>query len=79
MPDSMFYNDDTKLKDLTVGQLKDIIVETLNTEIFRLCAERERRVYEYKHVYEQKIPVYPDPHTTVYCSSKEGISDSNLT
>ena len=26
---NIFYNDDTKIKDLTVGQLKDIILEMI--------------------------------------------------
>ena len=66
MTDEVFYTDETKLKDLTVGQLKDIIIETLNSNgaIFG-----ERRTYEYQQVY-QLNPVYPDPSTTVYCEVK---------
>lgn len=61
---SVFYTDETKLKDLTVGQLKDIIIETLNSGIF----ERERRQYIYTSTYGiNHKPKYPDPFTTPYC------------
>ena len=66
MTDEVFYTDETKLKDLTVGQLKDIIIETLNNNIAVLG---ERRVYEYQKGY-QVNPVYPDPLTTVYCEAE---------
>ena len=66
MTDEVFYTDETKLKDLTVGQLKDIIIETLNNNIAVLG---ERRVYEYHHCY-QINSTYPDSPDTVYCSSE---------
>ena len=66
----VFYTDDTKIKDLTVGQLKDIIIETLNSGLFTRF-EPERRQYTYTPVYKY-TPVYPDPLNTPYCSAEKG-------
>ena len=60
----VFYTDDTKLKDLTVGQLKDIIIETLGHNI----VSSERRQYSYIGGYAaQPRPAYPDPAIEPYC------------
>lgn len=48
--DEVFYTDSTKLKDLTVGQLKDIIIETLNHGVFTRF-EPEKRYYQYETGY----------------------------
>ena len=67
--DEVFYTDETKLKDLTVGQLKDIIIETLNSGAFiKYEPTSERRIYEYKHVYNVPSP-YTDPNTHIYCET----------
>lgn len=64
----VFYNNETKLKELTVGQLKDIIVETLNSGLLTHF-EPERRQYKYTPIYVK--PPYPDPTTTPYCDSSD--------
>ena len=61
----VFYSDDTKLKDLTVGQLKDIIIETLSHGMFTRF-EPERRQYTYEGKYISR-PVYPNPAIEPYC------------
>ena len=59
MSEEVLYTDDTKLKDLTVGQLKDIIVETLSHGMFtRTEPEKHNYVYSYGY-YSPKRPVYP--------------------
>ena len=67
----ILYNDDTKLKDLTVGQLKDIIIETISGYNF---SSFERRQYIYSPGYEiTQKPVYPNPISEPYCGDSEGI------
>ena len=59
MSNEIFYTDDTKLKDLTVGQLKDIIIEVLSRGMFTRF-EPERRTYQYEPGYA--IPIHrPNP------------------
>lgn len=68
----MFYTNETKLKDLTVGQLKDIIIETLNDGLTK--SSFERRQYTYNSVYKinrENAPVYPDPSTVPYCGAED--------
>lgn len=52
----ILYNDDTELKDLTVGQLRDIIVETLS--LMRFEPEKHTYVYSYGY-YKPDKPNYP--------------------
>ena len=60
MSNEILYTDETKLKDLTVGQLKDIIIETLSHGLFTRT-EPERHTYTYNYGYTlPKKPVYPD-------------------
>ena len=68
MQDTVLYTDDTKLKDLTVGQLKDIIIETLNSRLFN--ATTERRMYNYRDGYCFK-PSPSIPDGTVYCEMED--------
>ena len=63
----VFYNDETMLKDLTVGQLKDIIIETLNRGLFTRF-EPERRQYIYTEGYKPKF----NPNEP-YCVEGENI------
>lgn len=63
MTDEVFYTDETKLKDLTVGQLKDILVETLGNML-------GRRSYEYQKVYQVNVTCPTDSPNTVYCEAK---------
>ena len=65
----ILYNDETKLKDLTVGQLKDIILETLSGRTFINYETQGKRTYEYKHVYNVPSP-YEDPNTHIYCTTE---------
>lgn len=64
MSEELLYNDDTKLKDLTVGQLKDLIIELLvsNTRYYN---------YEKGHFIPPRNP-YFNPNEP-YCS--EGIQN----
>lgn len=55
MSEEVFYTDDTKLKDLTVGQLKDIIIETLSHGMFTRF-EPEKRCYHYETGYVIQSP-----------------------
>ena len=73
MSKEVLYTDETKLKDLTVGQLKDLIIETLNSRTFIKCDPMERRTYQYKSAYEVQSP-YEDPNTHIYC----GIDDIDV-
>ena len=60
----VFYTDDTKVKDLTVGQLKDIIQELL------LINRSNQSISHTIHtggMYDQ--PVYPDPYSQPWCST----------
>ena len=64
----VFYTNETKLKDLTVGQLKDIIIETLNSGVLTRF-EPERRQYVYTPMYIK--PSYPDQLNTPYCDNSD--------
>lgn len=67
----ILYTNETKLRDLTVGQLKDIIIEILNSGAFiKYEPTPERRVYEYKHIYSVPSP-YTDPNTHIYCKTDD--------
>ena len=46
----VFYTNETKLKDLTVGQLKDIIIETLSHGLLSKDL-LDGRPYNYQAVY----------------------------
>ena len=64
----LLYTDETKLKDLTVGQLKDIILEVLNHGTFTRF-EPEKRLYKYDVPYttpNKAEPVY-DPCRGPFC------------
>ena len=63
----LLYNNETKLKDLTVGQLKDIIIDILGA--YHRYDILERRQYSYSSGYE--IPSQPRPNDP-YCNSNEG-------
>ena len=62
------YTDDTKIKDLTVKELKEII----RVEVALLVAPN-KNFYDYSKVYAttkttpDSKPLYPDPHQTPYC------------
>ena len=43
MKKELFYNDDTKLKDLTVGQLKDLIIEIISNGTFTRFEPEKRQ------------------------------------
>lgn len=67
----ILYTNETKLKELTVGQLKDIIVETLSHGTFTRF-EPEKRYYQYSYGYKTAPnPAYPDPFNVPYCESKD--------
>lgn len=61
-----FYTDETKVKDLTVGQLKDIIEELIIKSRGR--HEVERIVYT-ENPYTR--PVYPDPYNQPWCATED--------
>ena len=75
MEDRLLYSDESKLKDLTVGQLKDIITEVLNRGIFTRF-EPEKRVYKYETGYyvPKYNPDYENPYIPKgpYCSENKG-------
>lgn len=67
MNNGVIYDDDTMLKDLTVGQLKDIIIETLSRSSL-MNVETNRRQYVYSYGYRvEPRPAYPDPYNEPYC------------
>lgn len=72
MSTEVLYTDDTMLKDLTVGQLKDIIIETLSRGSL-MNIETNRRQYTYSYTYNvdpkpvDPKPVYPSPCNEPYC------------
>lgn len=72
----ILYTNETKLKELTVGQLKDIIVETLSHGTFTRF-EPEKRYYQYDHGYTVKpntvpYPQYPyRPNEGPFCESND--------
>ena len=61
------YTNDTKITELTVKELKEII----RTEVALLIPNKT--LYDYSKVYAttktniKQKPVYPDPHQTPYC------------
>lgn len=61
----VFYTDETKLKNLTVGQLKDIIIETLNSGIRPPFSDYIIGVG--RGQYRPSRPIYPDPTIEPYC------------
>lgn len=76
MEEDILYNDNTKLRDLTVGQLKDIIIEVLSRGLFTRF-EPERRTYRYEpgyYVTPNTIPTHPEyepyPPKGPYCEAK---------
>ena len=67
MSKEVFYTDETKLRDLTVGQLKDIILETLN-HVLPIRLDSTRHQYTYVGAYENRPkPIYPEPVIEPYC------------
>lgn len=58
--DEILYNDETKLKDLTVGELKDIILEVLSRTLYTT----EKHIYHYAPGYcvRPDIETYPNPY-----------------
>ena len=65
MSEELLYNDDTKLKDLTVGQLKDLIFEVLaSSHNFYLSRHEGYFIPQRPHI---------NPNEP-YCS--EGITDN---
>ncbi len=63
----VIYTDDTMLKDLTVGQLKDIIIETLSQgSLTNVETNRRQYIYSYGYKVDHR-PVYPDPYNEPYC------------
>ena len=72
MEKELFYNDDTKLKDLTVGQLKDLIIEVLSHGVFTRF-EPEKRTHQYEPGYIVRPSNEPNPYRPaheVWCESK---------
>ena len=67
----LLYNNETKLKDLTVGQLKDIIIDMLGA--YHRYDILERRQYSYSNGYEiPRVPSHPRPNEP-YCNSDGGV------
>lgn len=62
----LFYTDETKVKNLTVGQLKDIIIETLNNSA---VPSLKGFIFEAGRGYIPTRPVYPDPTIEPYCDN----------
>lgn len=61
----IFYTDETRVKDLTVGQLKDIIMELLSSG--RIPSFKNYIFEEGKGKFIPNRPVYPDPTIDPYC------------
>lgn len=67
--EEILYTDDTKLKDLTVGQLKDIIVETFSHSVFNTI-DNSRRYYNYTPGYTVDTYTKPrNPYEGPYCQA----------
>ena len=66
----LLYNDDTELKDLTVGQLRDIIVETLS--LMRFEPEKHTYVYSYGYYKPEKSthPSISEPYCGIVTDEK---------
>lgn len=60
MKESILYTDETKIKDLTVGQLKDIILEVLLQN-----PVSKNITYHYENGYTFKVPLpeHENPHS----------------
>lgn len=68
------YTEDTKVSELTVKELKEII----RSEIVSLVAP-SKNFYDYSKVYTttktevERRPVYPDPLSEPYCQDNSSI------
>lgn len=68
--DDILYTDETKLKDLTVGQLKDIIIEIINSSSFIKYEIAQSNRY---NAFNIPAP-YTDPNTHIYCETDNKIT-----